>query len=84
MDGRIEEDVFEIQYKANREDKILALAEKTNFEIERIKFVSSDAVCAVIPPIAVAELIWIKLLMSRSLRRFRTNLIVTLRKKEAV
>ena len=84
MDGRVEDDVFEIQYKANREDKILALAEKTNFEIETIKFVSSDAVCAVIPPLAIAELLWIKLLMSRSLRRFRTNLIVTLKKKEAV
>ena len=84
LDGRTEDDVFEIQYKANREDKIAALAERTNFEIERIKFVSSDAVCAVIPPLAAAELLWIRVLMSRSLRRFRTNLIVTLRKKEAV
>ncbi len=81
LDGREADDVFEIQYKANREDKIKVLAEDTNFEIEQIKLVSSDAVCSIIPPLAVVELFWIRLLMRSSMRRFRTNLIVTLRKK---
>ncbi len=81
LDGRSEDDVFEIQYKANREDKIKLLAQETNFDIEKIKFVSSDAVCAIVPPLAAIELFWIRLLMHRSLRRFRTNLIVILRKK---
>ncbi len=81
LDGREEDDVFEIHYKANREDKIKSLAAETNFEIEQIRLVSSDAVCAVVPPLAAIELLWIKLLMRPSLRRFRTNLIVTLKKK---
>lgn len=82
FDGRTEDDVFEIQYKANRRDKIEVLARETNFEIEQIKYVSSDAVCSIIPPLAAVELLWIRLLMNRSLRRFRTNLIVTLKKKD--
>lgn len=80
LDGREADDVFEIQYKANREDKIRRLASVTNFEVEEIRFVSSDAVCALIPPLAAVELLWIKLLMARPLRRCRTNLIVTLKK----
>lgn len=82
FDGRTEDDVFDIHYKANRREKIEVLARETNFEIEQIKYVSSDAVCAIIPPLAAVELLWIRLLMNRSLRRFRTNLIVTLRKKD--
>lgn len=82
LDGREADDVFEIQYKANREDKIESLARETNFEVQEIKLVSSDAVCALIPPLAAAELLWIKLLMRRGLRRFRTNLIVVLRKRQ--
>lgn len=81
LDGRSGDDVFEIQYKANSEAKIAKLAERTNFEVERVRFVCSDAVCAIVPPLAAAELIWIRLLMRHSLRRYRTNLIVTLRKK---
>jgi ubiquinone/menaquinone biosynthesis C-methylase UbiE len=81
LDGRAADDVFPIQYKANSEECIKRLAEDTNFEVERIRFVSSDAVCSIVPPIAALELLWIKLLMSDSLRRYRTNLIVTLRKR---
>ncbi len=81
LDGRESDDVFEIHYKANREEKIEALAQETNFEIERIRFVSSDAVFAMVPPLAALELLWIKLLMRRSFRRYRTNIIVILKKK---
>jgi SAM-dependent methyltransferase len=81
MDGRPADDVFPIQYKANSEECIKRLARETNFEVERIRYISSDAVCAVVPPLAALELLWIKILMSDSLRRYRTNLIVTLRKR---
>ncbi len=81
LDGREGDDVFEIQYRANSEEKIGRLAELTNFDVERVRFVSSDAVCAIVPPLAAVELIWIRLMMKHSLRRYRTNLIVTLRKK---
>ena len=81
LDGRAADDVFAVQYKANRAETINALARKTNFTVEKIKLLSSDAVFAVIPPLAVVELFWIKLLMRSSLRRWRTNIIVILKKK---
>ena len=80
LDGRAADDVFAVHYRANREETISRLARETNFAVERIKFISSDAVFAVVPPLAVAELAWIKLLMRRSLRRLRTNIIVILKK----
>lgn len=82
LDDRESDDVFEVHYKANTKQKIKALAEETGFEIEQIKFVSSDAVTALIPPLAALELLWIKILMARRLRILRTNLIVVLRKKQ--
>lgn len=81
LDGREPNDVFEVHYKANSENKIKRLAEKTEFSIEKIKFISSDAVFSLVAPLAVIELLWIKILMLRSLRKSRTNLIVVLRKK---
>ncbi|MCY7376320.1 MAG: class I SAM-dependent methyltransferase [Pyrinomonadaceae bacterium] len=80
LDGRTADDVFEVQYKANREETISPLAQKTNFTIEKIKLISSDAVFALVPPFAVAELFFIRLLMRHSLRRWRTNIIVILKK----
>lgn len=81
LDGRDSEDVFTVYYKANSEKNIRIAAETAGFEVERIQLISSDAVFAMFPPLAVLELIWIKLLMFRSLEKIRTNLIVTLKKK---
>lgn len=81
LDGRDGDDVFDIQYKANSEVKIRRLASETNFDVKEIRLVSSDAVCALIPPLAAVELLWIRLLMLRSLRQWRTNLIVVMNKR---
>lgn len=83
LDGRDGEDVFDVHYKANSPKTIDVLCKEMGFEIEAIKFISSDAVFAAVPPLAALELMWIKLLMFSSLRRWRTNLIVVLRKKNA-
>lgn len=80
LDGRPADDVFAVQYKANREETIKALAEKTNFTVEKIKLLSSDAVFALIPPFAVVELFFIRLLMRDSFSKWRTNIIVVLKK----
>jgi ubiquinone/menaquinone biosynthesis C-methylase UbiE len=80
LDDRDSEDVFEVHYKANSREKIQAVAEKTNFAVEKVKYISSDAVASLILPVAVAELLWIKILMAKRLSRLRTNLIVILRK----
>lgn len=81
LDEREAGDVFKVFYKANTAKKIEALAEETGFSVEKIKFVGSDAAAALIPPVAVLELLWIKILMAKRLQKLRTNLIVVLRKK---
>jgi len=81
LDGSDETDVFEVQYKANSEIEIEKIAAATRFDVESVRLISSDAVFALVPPIAVVELLWIKLLMSPCLRRLRTNLLVVLRKR---
>ena len=83
LDGRESEDVFEVHYKANHQKAIEKLATETGFETEKIKMVSTDAVFAVVPPLAVAELIWIKMLMADSLKSLRTNIIAVLKKKNS-
>jgi ubiquinone/menaquinone biosynthesis C-methylase UbiE len=80
LDGRDETDVFEIQYKANNENAITQLAKDTGFEIDEIKFICTDAILAKVPPLVFFELLWIRLLMGKSLQKWRTNLIVVLRK----
>lgn len=80
LDERTEDDVFDIQYKANNEDAIVKLASETNFTVEELRYINSDAVAALVLPVAFVELLWIRLLMRSRFRRYRTNLLVTLRK----
>ena len=82
LEDRVSDDVFEVHYKANSAEKIQELAKNTGFRVEKIKFISSDAVFAVVPPLAVLELIWIKILMKKSYEHLRTNIIVILKKMD--
>lgn len=81
LDGRKEEDVFETHYKANTREQIDALAGSTGFEVCQIKMLVSDAIFAVVPPLAVLELVWIRALMTKPLKRFRTTIISVLKKR---
>lgn len=82
LDGRPSRDVFKTHYKANTESRIKQLAETAGFEVVQIRFVASTAKFAVVAPLALIELFWIRLLLSRPFRKWRTNLIVTLRKPQ--
>ncbi|HMQ03349.1 MAG TPA: methyltransferase domain-containing protein [Pyrinomonadaceae bacterium] len=82
LDGRSSADVFGVHYLANRESEIYELSERAGARIESIRFISSDAVFAVVPPLAAVELAWIRLLMRPSFKRLRTNIIVALRKND--
>jgi ubiquinone/menaquinone biosynthesis C-methylase UbiE len=80
LDGRPPEDVFKTHYQANTESRISRIAQQTAFEVLNVGFIASSAKFAVIAPLACFELVWIRLLLTRPLRRLRTNLIVTLSK----
>ena len=81
LDGRKEEDVFATHYKANTRGQIDALAQSTGFEVLKIRMLVSDAIFAVVPPLAVLELVWIRALMTKPLKRFRTTIISVLKKR---
>jgi ubiquinone/menaquinone biosynthesis C-methylase UbiE len=80
LDGRNENDVFETHYKANTRRRIGELAEAAGFELTKIKMLVSEAGFMFVPPLAVPELVWIRLLMTESLKPLRTTIIAILRK----
>ena len=80
LDGRSENDVFETHYKANTRKTISELAEATGFALMKIKMLVSEAGFMFVPPLAVPELVWIRLLMTKSLKPLRTTIIATLKK----
>lgn len=80
LEGRAEEDVFPTHYRANTVGELRALAERTGLEVAAIDPTASTAVFAPLLPVAVAELLWIRLLMTERLRDLRQTLIVRLRR----
>jgi SAM-dependent methyltransferase len=80
LQGRKQEDVFETYYRANTESEIRALAQASGFTVAAVELFVADAIFAMIPPIAVLELLWLRLLMTRPFRPFRTNIITVLQK----
>jgi 2-polyprenyl-3-methyl-5-hydroxy-6-metoxy-1,4-benzoquinol methylase len=82
LDTRKATDVFRSYYRANTEQRIRAVAEASSLDVVQIAMVTTDAVLAVIPPLAGLELLWIRLLMTKPFRRLRPDLVATLRKSE--
>jgi ubiquinone/menaquinone biosynthesis C-methylase UbiE len=80
LDGRKEADVFETHYCANTRTQIAGLAEASGFEVSRIQMIVSDAVFALVPPIAIAELMYLRLLTTERFKNWRTNIITVLKK----
>lgn len=81
LDGRPGGDVWKTYYRVNSERKIRWLASTTGFDVSEVRFIASSAELAVIPPLAALELVWLRMLMTKTLRRFRPNIIVLLRKR---
>lgn len=80
FEGRKKEDVFPTYYMANTESKIRELAKLNGYKIKEINAVTSSAQFIIIPPIVILELIWLRILMAKSMELLRTSLIVILRK----
>lgn len=77
---RKEEDVFPAFYEINSLSKITKLANMLGFKIVQIKMICSSAQFVIIPPIVFFELLWIRLLMTKIMKPFRTNIIAILEK----
>ena len=80
LEGRQEHDIFPTHYKANTEAQVKALAQANGFEVVQLDLIATDAIFAMLPPLAAVELLWIRMLMTQPFRSLRTNMIVALRK----
>ena len=80
VQGGKEEDIFHTYYRANSITKILKLAKITGFNSCKIKSIVSSAEFINILPLAILELLWIKILMKRSFKILRLNIIAILKK----
>jgi ubiquinone/menaquinone biosynthesis C-methylase UbiE len=80
LESRKSEDVYPTHYRLNDEAAIQRAAEKAGFEMRHVSFTSSVAIFSVIFPVAIIELLWIRLTLTKPFRRLRSNLIVTLTK----
>lgn len=72
--------MFRTHYRANTEQDIRRLAAESGFEVEVLRHVATDAQFAVILPVAIVELAWIRLLMNPQAAQWRQALIVSLRR----
>jgi len=80
LQGRKSEDVYPTFYRVNSTSMIHDLASRTGFSVKTIDLIMSSATLVMIPPLLIVELLWMRLLMTDSLRLLRTNIIAVLQK----
>lgn len=80
LQGRKEEDVFPAYYRINSRADISDLAQRVGFSVHGVRPICSFAQFVVIPPLAVLELLWLKVLRTRLGRPLRPYLIAILQK----
>jgi ubiquinone/menaquinone biosynthesis C-methylase UbiE len=80
LDSRSAEDVFPTHYRANSRRALARLADGANLRLAKCDLVATDAIFALVPPLAALELMVIRLLLTRPLRQFRSNIIAMLQK----
>jgi ubiquinone/menaquinone biosynthesis C-methylase UbiE len=83
LQGRSADDVFPTYYRANSEESIRQLARTCGFTVKEFDLVVSDAIFAMIPPVAMFELFWLRILMTAPFRRFRTNIVTVMQASNA-
>lgn len=80
LEGRNEEDVFPAFYRANTKKDIQDLAAQ-GFELCQLDMVLTTAAFAMVPPLALLELLWIRLLTRPRFADLRPNMIAVLRRR---
>jgi ubiquinone/menaquinone biosynthesis C-methylase UbiE len=80
LEGRAEEDVFPTVYAINTAQQVEQFATQCGFRVVELKMVNSTAITAVFFPLAIVELIAIRLLQSESKKNYRSNIIAILQK----
>jgi ubiquinone/menaquinone biosynthesis C-methylase UbiE len=81
FEQRREEDVFPTHYRMNTPADIQAMARQAGLRVERIEQISSAALTAVLGPLAIPELLYMRVITSDArYEDLRTNILTVLRK----
>ncbi len=82
LEKREENDIVPTFYRINSINKIKKITSSIGFDIKKIKLIVSTAECIIVPPLAILELLFIRLLMTSWFRPFRTNIIAICEKQQ--
>jgi ubiquinone/menaquinone biosynthesis C-methylase UbiE len=80
LEGRQEADVFKTFYRMNTPQNARRLASEAGFELEVLNLVNTSAITALLGPLAIAELAYLRLLTVDRFASARSNIIAVLRK----
>lgn len=80
LERRRPEDVFRTFYRMNTEEDIRRLASEAGFRVERFAQLSSAAVTAILGPLAIPELLFLRALESEKHSGLRSNILAILKK----
>lgn len=80
FEGRHREDVYPTHYLLNTRSAIQYHAQNAGFILDEIQFLNSSATSALITPLALLELLIIRLHQRASMAERRSNIIAILRK----
>lgn len=83
LEDRAENDVYPTHYRANSKSRIVSIARQSGFQSAELSFVCTTAAFALIPPVALLELFFIRALRHRSMEKFRPVVIAYLSKGSA-
>jgi hypothetical protein len=72
--------VFKAYYRLNDREAIESMAARTGFVVESISYVSTSAATAMLGPLVVPELVYLRALRRPGLASLRSILVVRLRK----
>lgn len=80
LEGRHEEDVFPTFYRFNGAAAIRDAARAGGLKVEEIRYVNSSAATALLGPLSVFELLYLRLLQKPRFAGLRNDLIIVLRR----
>lgn len=82
VEGRADSDVFPTHYLANRREDIDRIALAAGFDSTDIHMSVSTPEFLVVPPIALIELLFIRLLLTQQMSSYRSNIVAVCKKAD--
>jgi ubiquinone/menaquinone biosynthesis C-methylase UbiE len=82
FEDRSEDDIYPAVYRFNTLGEITSMSARAGFHLESFEFVVSEAVTQVLGPLAIPELLYIRLTQWERLRKLRPDIITVLRRND--